>query len=301
MKPYLFHVTIYDAAFFGTLFIGFTFILLLWFDKKANRSANRFLALALGVAVLWISRLLAIDINMSVYAPSWNRLPLQYSLVLGPLIYFYVRKITGPDDQFRRMDLLHFSPLLLELTVQVFAKQLSPFMQILAFASVAYYLYRCRLLIENFYKQQKFTGGDRYRHELQWLNRLLIVFGILWLLWIPCIAIGYSFRLGAQTSYPLYLLLMGMMIWIAARAFLRPEVSAQADTASILKPLLPADLKQKATWLKKIVKENRYYHDPDLSLASLAEKLGLTTHELSRVLNTVLKKSFNDFINEYRV
>ncbi|MBS1531432.1 MAG: ABC transporter permease, partial [Bacteroidetes bacterium] len=301
MKPYLFHITLYDAAFFGTLFVGFTFILLLWFDKKANRSANRFLAGALAVAVLWIARLLAMDINLTAYVPSWNRLPLQFSLALGPLIYFYVRKIARPDCQFVRMDLLHFSPLLLELAVQVFARQLSPFVQVLAFLSVAYYLYRCRLLIENFYKQQKFTGGDRYRHELQWLNRLLIGFGVLWLLWIPCIAIGYFLQLGAQTSYPLYLLLMGMMIWIAARAFLRPEASTHADTTPILKPLLPADLKQKGTWLKKAVKENRYYQDPDLSLASLAEKLGLTTHELSRVLNTVLKKSFNDFINEYRV
>ncbi|MFI5160579.1 MAG: ABC transporter permease [Sphingobacteriales bacterium] len=301
MKPYTFHITLYDAAFFGTLFIGFTFILLLWFDKKANRSANRFLALALGVAVLWITRILAIDINLSAYAPSWSRIPLQYSLALGPLIYFYVLKITRPEYQFRPKDLLHFSPLILELTIQVFAKQLLPFIQILAFASVAFYLYRCRVLIENFYKQQKFTGGDRYRHELHWLNRLLIVFGILWLLWIPCIAVGYSFQLGAETSYPLYLLLMLMLIWIAARAFLRPEANTQAESTPILKPLLPTDLKQKGTWLKKIVKENRYYQDPELSLASLAEKLGLTTHELSRVLNTVLKKSFNDFINEYRV
>jgi len=33
----------------------------------------------------------------------------------------------------------------------------------------------------------------------------------------------------------------------------------------------------------------------------LGEKLGLPAHELSRVFNTVLKKSFNDFNNEYRV
>ena len=46
---------------------------------------------------------------------------------------------------------------------------------------------------------------------------------------------------------------------------------------------------------------NRYYQDPELSLSSLAEKLELGPHELSRIINTVLKKSFNDFINEYRV
>ncbi len=46
---------------------------------------------------------------------------------------------------------------------------------------------------------------------------------------------------------------------------------------------------------------NLYYQDPELSLGSLAEKLGMHPHELSKVINTVFKKSFNDFINEYRV
>ncbi|WPV00703.1 helix-turn-helix domain-containing protein [Mucilaginibacter sp. cycad4] len=36
-------------------------------------------------------------------------------------------------------------------------------------------------------------------------------------------------------------------------------------------------------------------------MTRLAEKLGLTTHDLSRIINTVLKTSFNDFINGYRV
>jgi ABC-type antimicrobial peptide transport system permease subunit/AraC-like DNA-binding protein len=92
-----------------------------------------------------------------------------------------------------------------------------------------------------------------------------------------------------------------MIIWMAARAFLRSEISVQSDTPTVLKPLLPAELKKKGIWLKKVVKERHYYQDPELSLGSLAEKLELTTHELSRILNAVLKKSFNDFINEYRV
>jgi putative ABC transport system permease protein len=49
------------------------------------------------------------------------------------------------------------------------------------------------------------------------------------------------------------------------------------------------------------MKANRYYQDMELSLGLLAGKLGLNSHELSRIVNTVLKKSFNDFVNEYRV
>ncbi|WP_121808177.1 ABC transporter permease [Mucilaginibacter kameinonensis] len=321
MKPYTFHISLYDAAFFGMLFIGLTFILLLWFAGKTSRSANRFLATALAAAVLWIARILAIDIQLSAYTPSWSRLPMQFSLAIGPLLFFYVLKVARPEYKFRRKDLLHFSPLLLEVSAHIFAtiegiktgvptyntvifQRLNPVLQALAFISVVLYLYQCRTLIENFYQQQKFNGGDRYRHELRWINNLLMGFGVLWFLWIPFVAVDYFYynqQLGAQAYYPLYLLLMLMIIWMAARAFLRPEITALPITAPVLKPLLPEELRQKGIWLKRAIKENLYYQDPELSLSSLAEKLGLTTHELSRIVNTVLKKSFNDFINEYRV
>jgi len=321
LKPYTFHITLFDLAFLTVTIAGLNFALLLWFAKRTSGVANRFLALALFTVVLWMTRILGIDIGLSACIPQWSRLPLQFSLALGPLVFFYVLKITRPEYKFRRRDLLYFSPLLLELGAQVREisqsiktgaatydtptyQQLNPVFQFLAFISVAICLYRCRALIENFYERQKFTGGDRYRLELRWLHRLLTGFGLLWLLWIPFAAVDYfyyNYQLSTQAYYPLYFLLMSMIIWIAARAFLRPEIGFQADTAPSLKPILSADLKQKGIWLKKVVKENRYYQDPELSLGSLAEKLELTTHELSRIINTVLKKSFNDFINEYRV
>ena len=34
LNPYTFHITLYDAAFFGMIFIGFTFILLLWLRES---------------------------------------------------------------------------------------------------------------------------------------------------------------------------------------------------------------------------------------------------------------------------
>ncbi|MDB5134569.1 MAG: macrolide transporter ATP-binding/permease protein, partial [Mucilaginibacter sp.] len=321
MNTYTFHINTYDLAFFGTIFIGLTFILLLWFTRKGNRSANRFLAMALAIVALWIARILAIDIQLAVYVPFWSRLPLQFSLALGPLIFFYVLKITRPEYKFRSKDLLHLSPLLLELGAQALEvrdsiktgaatyetpafRQLNPVLQLLAFVSVIIYFYLSHRLIERFYRGLKFNGGDRYRYELRWLHNLLIGFGLLWFLWIPFTAADYfyyHYQLSIHAYYPLYLLLAVMTIWMAAIAFLRQEAGVLVETPPFLKPQLPAEMKQRGIWLKKVVKANLHYQDPELSLSSLAEKLGLTIHELSRIINTVLKKSFNDFINEYRV
>lgn len=322
MNPYTFHITLFDAAFFGTLFIGFTFILLLWSTGKANKVANRFLAIALAVVVLWITRILGIDIGLSTYIPHWSRLPLQYLLALGPLIFFYVLKITMPEYKFRFKDLLHFSPLMLELGAQLLEvkesvrtgaatyntltfHQLNPVLQLLAFISVSTYLYLSFRLIERFYQRLKFNAvSDRYRFELRWLHRLLAGFGLLWLLWIPYTAVDYFYyhnQLGIHTYYPMYLLLAVMTIWIAASAHSRVRVGLPAALPALFKPSPPGELKQKGRWLKKFVKENCYYKDPELSLVSLAEKIELTTHELSRIINIAFKKNFNDFINEYRV
>ncbi|MCQ6961396.1 ABC transporter permease [Mucilaginibacter aquariorum] len=321
MNPYTFHIDLYDLAFLGMIFIGLTFALLLWFTPKTNRLANRFLALAICTVIFWMTWVLCIDIRLGIYFPRWSWLPLQFSLALGPLIFFYVLKITRPEYKFRSKDLLHFSPLLLELGARALEvresvktgavtyntpifHQLNPVLQLLAFVSVLIYLYLSHRQVERFYQQQKFNGGDRYRHELRWLHKLIMGLGLLWLLWIPFTAVDYFYyhnQLGVRAYYPLYLLFAVMAIWMAVVAFLKQETGVLVEFPSFLKPPLPAEMKERGIWLKKTVKAGLYYQDPELSLSSLAEKLELGPHELSRIINTVLKKSFNDFIGEYRV
>jgi putative ABC transport system permease protein len=289
LNTYNSHITSYDLAFLGTIFIGLTFALLLWFTINISQAANRFLALALAVVGLWMVHIVATAI----------RLPLQFLMALGPLIYFYVLKRTHPEFKFNWKGLLHFIPVLFE-QVTLF----NPVLPLLTFISVFIYLYYAHRLIERFYRRLKFIGGDRYRNELQWLHRLLVVFGLLWLLWIPYAAVhyfAYHNQFDTLAYHSLCLLLASMIIWMGARAHLRPEIGAPAASVPIFKPVPPAELKKKGIWLKKTMQANLYYMDPELSLVSLAEKLGLTTHELSRIVNTALKKSFNDFINEFRV
>jgi putative ABC transport system permease protein len=321
LNPYTFHITPYDLAFLGTIFIGLTFTAQLWFSKRINLTANRFLALAMVTIVLWIARILGIDIGLSAYTPHWSWLLLQFSLALGPLIYFYVLKITRPEYKFGWKDLLHFSPLLLELGAQALEvrdsiktgeatyetpafQQLNPALQMLAFVSVSIYLYGSSRPIQDFYQRLKFNGGDRYRYELRWLHHLLMGLGLLWLLWIPFTAVDcfyYHYHLGLTAYYPLYLLLSVMMIWIVAAAFLRPEVGVPGREPLLSKTLPSGLLRQRGIWLKKAMEARLLYQDAELSLPSLAEALDMHPHELSRIINVALKKNFNDFINEYRI
>ncbi|MDB5148394.1 MAG: macrolide transporter ATP-binding/permease protein, partial [Mucilaginibacter sp.] len=320
MKDYLFHINIYDLLFGGFIVIGLFFAMLLWFVKSPARNANRFFSLVLVIVALRMLSVLCVDIRLETYILHWDRLPLQFSLALGPLIFFSVRKITRPDYKLNLNDLLHFIPLLLELgtyasevkeslktgaaTYHTYTfQQLNPVLALLAFISVMIYLYASHRLIESFYHCLKFIGGDRHRMELRWLHNLLTVFGMLWLLWIPFAAADYLHyhQLNLHVYYLLYLLLAALIIQMAVVVFLNPLAFMPAETPPYPKPQQPAELRQKGIWLKKAMTTGLYYLDPELNLRSLAEKLGLHPNELSRIINEALKKSFNDFINEYRV
>ncbi len=53
--------------------------------------------------------------------------------------------------------------------------------------------------------------------------------------------------------------------------------------------------------LEDIMEADKPYLNPELKSAELAQLLGISTHEFSRLINQHLGKSFSDFINEYRV
>jgi putative ABC transport system permease protein len=303
------------------IFIGLNFAVLLAFSKSVNRGANRLLALALITMILWMIRILAIDIRLQTYLPGWDRLPMQFLLALGPLIYFYVLKITRPAYKFSWKNLAHFSLVVFELCTQALEAResirtgaptyatatfqlLNPVLQLLIFISIITYLHLSHKLIQNFYRRLTPVMMDRSRLEFRWLRRLLAATAVLWLLWIAYVAVdyvGYRNQLGVHIYYPFYIFFAVIIIWTAMAAFLKPRAGIIVQQSPTVKSSLPAEVRGKGAWLKKAMEINLYHRAPDLSLTSLAEKLGLTTHELSRIINIALKKNFNDFINEYRV
>ncbi len=58
------------------------------------------------------------------------------------------------------------------------------------------------------------------------------------------------------------------------------------------------------TWIEKlerVIVDKDLYKDPNLKLSDLAQKINISTHQLSQLLNDNLGKSFSTYINEYRI
>jgi len=256
LRPYFFHIDLYDLASIGTLFSGLTIALLLGFAKRVDQKANLFLSAALAVIVLKTGGLTPL------------LLP-----ALGPLLYFYVRQLTSPEQSFRRKDMLHFCPLLVGFWMPTW----------LILIPVVIYLYLAHRLIEDFYSRLQPVLMDRPRFAFRWLKQALLLLGLTCAL--------------PLFGEPFFLTVAVVLMGMAVRAMLRPDIGVQLAT-----PITDrSDTREKGRRLKEAVAANRLYEDAELTMATLAVKLRIHPHDLSRIVNTGLDKNFSDFINEFRV
>lgn len=256
MRSYFFHTTLYDLASMGTLFSGLTLALLLAFAKRIDQKANLFLSSALAVIVLKTGGITPL------------LLP-----ALGPLLYFYVRRLTRPDRRFRRTDTLHFCFLLAGPWIPAW----------LVLISVIIYLYLSHRLVEEFYHRLQPVLMDRPRFAFRRLDKALLLLGGVCAL--------------SLFGDPFYLAIAFVGIGMAAEAMLKPDSPVQ-----LTMPVTDrTDAREKGRRLKEAVAANRLYEDPELTLTTLALKLKIHPHDLSRIINTGLEKNFSDLINEFRV
>ena len=192
---------------------------------------------------------------------------------LGPLLYFYVRRLTITDQRFRRKDSFHFCPLLLGFWMPAW----------LVSIQVIIYLCLSHRLIEDFYRRLRPVLMDRPRFAFRRLDKALLLLGL---------AFGLSLL-----GDPFYLTAALVMMGMAVEAMSRPDSGVQLTTPVTDR----SDAREKGRRLKEAVAANRLYEDPELTLAALAVKLSIPPHDLSRIINAGLEKNFNDFINEFRV
>ena len=256
LNPDIFHINLYHAAAMATLFSGLTLALLLAFAKREGQTANLFLSAALAVIVLKTGGL------SSVLLPA-----------LGPLLYFYVRRMTAPNLQFGRKDVLHFCPLLVAYWMPGW----------MVLISVVIYLYLSHRLIQHFYNRLQPVLMDRPRFAFRRLDKALHLLALLCMLWL----------FNDALSFTVAFVLIGM----AAEVMLKLDSSTQLTT-----PITDRyDAREKSRRLKEAVVANRFYEDAELTLTSLAVKLNIHPHDLSRIINVGMEKNFSDFINEFRV
>ena len=126
------------------------------------------------------------------------------------------------------------------------------------------------------------------------------------------IALGVAGLGLAQTQLPdklfygLYATAIGIafllvQIALGRRPHLPDDVGEAARTSYAVSTLGQVDCTVVEGRLDSLMREERLFTNPDLDLATLADRVGLSSHQLSELLNSRLGKGFARYLREWRV
>lgn len=239
--------------------------------------------------------------------------PLIIIMPLGPLVYFYVKTTLHSSFSWKEVR-IHFAPTLLEFIPSIqfiilvilylvgvlpevetestilFTDLFQKYMDVPRWLSTTIYLFfSIKLLRANQVVNKKKT----------WLNQFLIGFTIFQVVWlfhlIPYLIPSASpWLLQNLGWYPIYVPLTILVYWLGINGMIQ---SRTGQTPSVDQNESDEIIQK----LNKLMESEKLYLDPNLTQSIILDKTGFTQKSISSALNQYHGKSFNEYVNGFRV
>ncbi len=254
-------------------------------------------------------------------------IPLTFAV--GPLIYLYLKAVTTSAFRFRKIDWLHFIPLLVFVGYRLFilvydsrqpgfdAEQNGVLMKswnmgaignffsiietlqqtiYLAFSLQLYYAYR---------KKLRHYFSNTFSLELRWMRNFLFIYIALFLygniqqfLDLQIQSLTWIQKWWKDFFAALAILYMGIRGYFTPpHRLLGLDFNLTDLKAYPKEEVLSSDKQQ----ISRFMESREAFLRPDLNLEELAVELGITRAQLSRTINAGFGMNFNDFVNSYRI
>jgi AraC-like DNA-binding protein len=323
------------SAFFNILILlgalqGFIVSGMLFFAKQ-NKRPNRLLSGLILVIALACFNL------YGTYANYWFGLdilrfifaivPLIIIMPLGPFIYFYIQFSLDPNFKIAKKQRRHFYLVLLDLIPlftaiiffigivtklvknnpgpwRGFIDGYQVYADIPRWLSVSIYVWFSHKYLLA-YKASHPAGLNGQAVNFKWLKQLLtafIVFQSLWLLYlIPYVIPKYSNRLlGMFDWYPIYIPMVFLIYWLGIKGYI-VQASLKKKPVSSSAAFSEEIIQQTSEALINAMEADKLFLNPELNLSIVSQQITIPQKTISAVLNQHMQKSFNEFINGYRV
>lgn len=239
--------------------------------------------------------------------------PVVVAYAAGPALYLYARLPWQRSLEAR--DWIHGLPLIVGVLTAIHwarANSGDPANAFMLWASLMYlmsssYAVMTLHLLKRYRRALDDHFSDAYRRRLGWLR-----FAAWSLLALIVVDVLFGVLLSSQaanteTARLTLSLLLSLVIFVLSLSALRhparylAEIAVSENVRYASSRVRPETL---AIWrerLQQLMHDERPYLINDLSLADLAAKLDISTHNLSQLLNKELGLTFYDFINQARV
>ncbi|GAB2596771.1 helix-turn-helix domain-containing protein [Spirosoma areae] len=310
---------------------GFILAALLWSNRKGNSLSNRLLAVLIGLLAL-MSLAVGIPVANRWISFALDFLPLIMVMPLGPLIYFYTKSVLNPAFTIGWRERRHFYPVVLDwgskfigwvfmggVLLGFFREQEGPawghmmneydtYVDIPRWLSVTVYLVLTRQFLNQRKRADNVGNAGSLQPTLQWLRQFVNVFlvfqGIWFVYLVPYIIPALRGPLLDKFGwYPIYIPIAVLIYWLGLKGYLHSRNSlVDAVTGKPSATFIPAETVEKvAGLLSNAMRIDKLYLDPELTVEKVGRHTQLPPKTISFVLNQHRQKSFNTFVNEYRI
>ncbi|MCP4131940.1 MAG: AraC family transcriptional regulator [bacterium] len=315
------------------IILGLFLSIVIFTYQRGNRRANRILAFFFLLLSFSISYSVLHPTSLYYYVPHLFLTGKPCHLLVGPVFYLYIRAATVPGDKFRQRDIAHFIPSVLGflyflpeymLTAQekinaeymIYGEMTARFIIYWGAVQVNFiaYILSSWLLFKKYRKNLKNVFSTIDKVYLSWTRFMIISMFLIAQMFLVLSLIPSSILSNKTSDFLIALSVSVLIILLAFRSLRQPEIfisllpetredeNTEQQAVKYEKSLLDNEEADKyGTMLKNLMETGESFKDPALTLDSLAEKLSISRHNLSQLINDKMEQSFYDFINFYRV
>lgn len=250
----------------------------------------------------------------------------------GPLLYFFVRSLLFRDFKLRKKHALHLIPLLIYFVAMVlifysrdYAEKYwliksqhiaysAPYLYLEAagrYIRLAYSLF-CFSLVFTYHRQLQHVFANLKLGDVAWLRIMLSCFALLFawdavLLTIKIVELLKNYfdlnllNIIGLSGYYFNFIVINVLIFLRFIYFVFvPAINEKSPFPKKEDKLGVVDQHVIAN-LERLMQEQRYYINPDITLDKLADQVNMPPRKLSMTIKAHYRQSFYEFINTYRI
>jgi len=327
-KRFLVKFNTLNFIYFYIALIGLFFAILINFKKDFDKISNILLGGFILVNSIFIMEFRLNSSNLIYLYPHTFSMSASISLLYGPLLYFYFKRITK-QYVLKPKDALHLIPTIVMLVVLIpfYSLSGSEKLNIMFDISTVYskkYFFNLvfipkltsyiiygyfigKLYFNNVVKQFQIDNPNIFK----WLRNIFYLYSsYVCIYMIYGASFGYIYENNSEIINHLQVLAKSLMvIYIVQAAYLNSSVFKQKTFVlhkinlskylnSSLTESLSEELKQD---LIRLFKVDKVYRDCNLNLQTLSKKLNTTRHNTSQIINEHFGMNFFELVNKFRI
>ncbi|KQC01354.1 helix-turn-helix transcriptional regulator [Pedobacter sp. Hv1] len=266
--------------------------------KKEKSISNIFLGGLLAALSIRIGKSIFFYFNPQL-SKTYLQIGLSACFLIGPLLFFYVKS----KQQRLNITVAKYSIAVLVLFLIVLGWLFPYHTYTFWWANPIYYIinaqWLCFILIAIYSARDIFaklgTRAKQMSYDEVWI--LTVICGVF-VIWTSYNTAKYTSYISGALSFSFIFYLSFMVVFYESNNTFNFSMLKRGRYLNKIEESVAHNILVKIT---AVFDEQQIYKNPDLTLTLLAKELNVRPQFLSQLLNDNLNKSFNQFINEYRV